>query len=68
MSCVSNTEITKAEYGRLKGKTTDTASTTKPDAESSGNDLLEAKLEKLKKPLEKSLITKEEAALIVVLW
>jgi len=58
----SDTQITKAEYDRLKNKKTDTASATEPDAASSGDDPLEAKLEKLKKLLEKGLITEEEAA------
>ena len=58
----SHTEINKAEYDRLKNQKKDAASTTKPDAASSGDDPLEAKLEKLKKLLEKGLITEEEAA------
>ena len=56
-----DTKITKAEYDRLKNKKKDTASTTEPDAAPSGDDPLEAKLEKLKKLLEKGLITEEEA-------
>jgi len=58
----SHTEINKAEYDRLKNQKKDTASTTKSDTASSGDDPLEAKLEKLKKLLDKGLITEEEAA------
>ena len=57
-----DTKITKAEYDRLKDKKTDTASTTEPETASSGDDPLEAKLEKLQKLLEKGLLTEEEAA------
>lgn len=60
--CSRYQNITKAEYDRLKNKKTDTASSTEPDAASSVDDPLEAKLEKLKKLLEKGLITEEEAA------
>ena len=60
--CGPHTEISNAEYDRLKDKKTDTASTTKPDTSSSVDDPLEAKLEKLKKLLEQGLITEEEAA------
>ena len=59
--CGPDKEITKAEYERLKNKKKDTA-TTEPDTASSGDDPLEAKLGKLKKLLEKGLITEEEAA------
>jgi hypothetical protein len=57
-----DTKITKAEYDRLKDKKTDTASTTEPETASSGDDPLEAKLEKSQKLLEKGLLTEEEAA------
>jgi hypothetical protein len=57
-----NFERAKAEYDRLKNKKKDTASATEPDAASSGDDPLEAKLEKLQKLLDKGLITEEEAA------
>jgi cytochrome c-type biogenesis protein CcmH/NrfG len=59
--CGPDKEITKAEYERLKNKKKDTA-TTEPDTASSGDDPLEAKLEKLQKLLDKGLITEEEAA------
>ena len=62
VNCRTSERITKAEYDRLKGKKTDTATTSKTETESSNDDPLEAKLEKLKKLLEKGLITEEEAA------
>jgi len=61
-SCQVGKQITKAEYDRLKNKKKDSASTTEPDTASSGDDPLEAKLERLKKLLEMGLITEEEAA------
>jgi hypothetical protein len=61
-NCEPGREISKAEYGRLKNQKSDTASTTEPDIASSVDDPLVAKLEKLKKLLEKGLITEEEAA------
>ena len=57
-----NFERTKAEYDRLKNQKKDTATTSKSETEPSGDDPLAAKLEKLKKLLEKGLITEEEAA------
>jgi len=55
-------EITKSEYDRLKNQKKDTATTSKSETEPSGDDPLEAKLEKLQKLLDKGLITEEEAA------
>ena len=63
MSCASNTEITKAEYDRLKNKKTDTVNDASTKDKASGSsESLKAKLKELKDLLDEGLITEEEAA------
>jgi hypothetical protein len=63
MSCASNTEITKAEYDRLKNKKKDTVDeppTKDKASENTGS--IKAKLKELKDLLDEGLITEKEAA------
>jgi len=59
----SDTQITKAEYDRLKNKRTDTVNDASTKDKASGSsESLKAKLKELKDLLDEGLITAEEAA------